>query len=286
MDGILVLNKPKGMTSFSCCNKLKHYFKEKTGHTGTLDEEVDGVLVITIGKATKLTELLMDHKKKYEAKCLLGIKTDTLDIHGDVLERQKVNSPLNIDEALESFKGEYLQIPPMYSAIKKDGKRLYELARKGIEVQRDPRLMNIYDIKRTSEIIYKNDTCSFDFTVIGSRGLYIRSLCEDIAKKLNTIGIMANLRRTMVGKYHLDDSYTLDEVLNGNYKIISLEEILSDFPKLYVKDYLIRLIKNGITLDERQITTTKPFVCYDSNGNMLALYQMVEENKYKPIIIL
>lgn len=281
MDGILVINKPKGITSFDCISILRKKLGiKKIGHTGTLDKEVTGVLVVCIGRATKLVDILVDHIKEYECNIILGIKTKTDDIYGEILEEK---TPINhtneeIDNVLNSFKGLYMQIPPMYSNVKIDGKKLYQYAVKELEVERKERPINIYDITRLSNL----ENNEFSFKVTSSKGLYVRTLCSDIAKKLNELGSMKKLIRTKLGDYSLDDAIDLDNVKESD--IIPLESVLDKFPKVEVKDYLVKLIKNGITLDNRQ-TDIKEIFAVTNNNKILALYKP-EDDVYKPIIIL
>ncbi len=281
MDGILVINKPKGITSFDCISVLRKKLGiKKIGHTGTLDKEVTGVLVVCVGKATKLVDILVDHVKEYECKMIFGIKTNTEDSYGKVLEEKtpKVHSNDEIDGVLESFKGKYMQIPPMYSNVKIDGKKLYQYAVKDIEVERKERPIDIYDIKRLSDIANNE----FSFKVTSSKGLYVRTLCSDIANKLDELGCMKELVRTKLGDYTLNDAKDLDNISESD--IITLEEVLNKFPKVEVKDYLVKLIKNGITLDNRQ-TDIKEIFTVINNNKVLALYKP-EGEVYKPVIIL
>ena len=281
MDGLIILNKPKGMTSFDCVGILRKKLGiKKIGHTGTLDKEVSGVLVICIGKATKLVDILVDHEKTYECTLKFGIKTKTDDIYGDIIEeKEPINhSNLEIDKILDSFIGDYNQIPPMYSSIKINGKKLYQYAIKDIEVDRKPRNIKIYSLKRTSNLINNE----FNFTVSSSKGLYVRTLCSDIAAKLNELGCMKELKRVKLGDYSIDESITLEDV--DESKIIPLNDVLDKFKKVEVKDYLIPLIKNGITLDHRQ-TDIKEVFAVVNNNKILALYKPVDD-VYKPVIIL
>ena len=281
MDGLIILNKPKGMTSFDCVGILRKKLGiKKIGHTGTLDKEVSGVLVICIGKATKLVDILVDHEKRYECTLKFGIKTKTDDIYGDIIEeKEPINhSNLEIDKILDSFIGDYNQIPPMYSSIKINGKKLYQYAIKDIEVDRKPRNIKIYSLKRTSNLINNE----FNFTVSSSKGLYVRTLCYDIAAKLNELGCMKELKRVKLGDYSIDESITLEDV--DESKIIPLNDVLDKFKKVEVKDYLIPLIKNGITLDHRQ-TDIKEVFAVVNNNKILALYKPVDD-VYKPVIIL
>ena len=282
MDGIIVLNKDKGMTSFDCVAILRKKLGiKKIGLTGTLDKEVSGVLVVCIGKATKLVDILVDHEKTYDCTIKLGLKTKTDDIYGEVIEEKTPNkhSEEEIDKVLDSFIGTYNQVPPMYSSIKVNGKKLYQYAVKDIEIERNARSIKIYSLKRTSYI----DDNEFNFTVNSSKGLYVRTLCSDIANKLNELGCMKELKRVKLGDYSISEAITLEEVEES--KIIPLEAVIDKFPKVEVKDYLIPLIKNGITLDNRQ-TDIKEVFAVTNNKKILALYKPVEDNKYKPVIIL
>lgn len=280
MDGILVLNKPKGMTSGDCVYQLRKILKEKKiGHTGTLDKEVDGVLVLCIGQATKLVELLMEHEKEYVGTCLLGLSSKTEDIFGEIIEKREtiVHEEKEIKEALNSFLGAYMQKPPMYSSLKVDGKKLYQYALKDIEIERKEREITIHEI---TFIDYQNN--EIKFKVKSSKGLYFRTLCVDLAKRLQEIGCMKELTRTKLGNYSINEAVNLEDV--SEEKIISLDEIIKDFPTLEVKEYLVKLIKNGITLDERQTNIQEPFVC-TYKGISLALYKPID-GVYKPVLIL
>lgn len=286
MDGIIVLNKEKGMTSNDCVIKLKRILHpSKIGHTGTLDPEVTGVLPICLGKATKLVDIMMDQKKTYLATICLGMKTETEDVFGNVIERINVSNILNINECLKSFVGEYMQTPPMYSALKHQGKRLYEYARQGINIEREPRKMHIYDIELVEDILYKDGLAYFKFRVTGSKGLYIRTLCTDIALKLGTIGCMANLVREQTGPFKLREAYTLKDISDGNYTIITIDEYFKNCPSIEVSEYMGKMVKNGIELDERQIITEDYFKVYRL-GELIAIYRPIGDNKYKPLIIL
>lgn len=196
MDGIIVVNKPSGCTSHDIVSKIRKSLKlKKVGHTGTLDPLATGVLPILLGNATKLSKYLINHDKEYVATIKLGVKTETGDIEGSIIDEQKV--PLfteeQIIEALNSFVGKQKQMPPMYSAIKVNGKKLYEYARNGEKIEVTPRDIEIYNISFLQYIDNK-----IKFKVSCSKGTYIRSLCEDIAQKLNTVGTMENLERTQV----------------------------------------------------------------------------------------
>ena len=221
---ILIVNKPKDYTSRDVVNKLSKILGiKKIGHTGTLDPMATGVLVCLTGKYTKLVDMITSLEKEYIATIKLGFKTDTLDITGNVIEE---NSNYNITkekiiEVLNSFKGKSTQTVPLYSAVHIDGKRLYEYARNGIEVELPKRDITINDI----ELLDFNDDL-IKFRVVVSKGTYIRSLIEDICVKLNVLGTMSELIRSKQGVFSIEDSYNLEDIENNSYKSISLEEVL------------------------------------------------------------
>ena len=235
MDGIMLINKGKNCTSNNVVNKVKHILNEKTGHIGTLDPNATGLLPILIGKGTKLSQYLINHDKEYEVELKLGIKTDTADAEGKIVDEREVPDNIiekeNVLNVLNSFIGKQKQVPPMYSAIKVNGKKLYEYARKNVEVEIQARDIEIYEIKLNT--INKTEK-TVAFTVKCSKGTYIRSLCEDIAEKLGTVGCMKELNRTKVGIFSIQDSITVEELekystdkekLNGY--LIKIESIFS-----------------------------------------------------------
>ena len=211
-DGLLLVDKAPDWTSFDVVNFLKNRFNiPKIGHCGTLDPAATGLLVVVCGRFTRLSSKLSSDSKVYQTKLLLGVKTDTDDMEGNIIEERPLDG-LDADKvkaAIESFIGDSMQIPPMVSAIKKDGKKLYELARKGIEVEREPRPIHISKID-----IHSIELPEADFTVYCSKGTYIRSLCADIGTKLGTVGTLKNLRRTASGKFSIKDAITLDKLKN------------------------------------------------------------------------
>ena len=236
MDGIIVINKPIGCTSYNIVYRVKKIFKEKVGHTGTLDPLATGVLPILIGKGTKLSNYLMEHDKEYIATLKLGKKTDTLDAEGKVIEEREVDDNIfnkdKIDEVLNKFIGKIEQIPPLYSAIKVNGKKLYEYARNGQNVEVKPRQVEIYKINLLN---IDKEQKEIKFKVNCSKGTYIRTLCLDIAEKLGSIGYMSSLQRTRVGRFKIENSVTIDELEKNeqnneflNKNLISIEEIFID----------------------------------------------------------
>ena len=254
MDGIIVINKEKEYTSHDVVAKLKKKLNiSKVGHTGTLDPNATGVLPILIGKGTKFSKYLINHDKIYEVELELGKKTDTADIEGKVIEEENVDEKYikeNLLQVLESFVGKQEQIPPMYSAIKKNGKKLYEYARAGEKVDIEPRKIEIYKID-----LNKYDKNIITFVVSCSKGTYIRSLCEDIAEKLNTVGYMKNLKRLQVGEFNIKDAVYIDKIdlKNVNEHLITLEEILRGIPCINLGEKKLKLFLNGVQLTANNI---------------------------------
>ena len=259
MNGIIIINKPKGCTSHDIVYKVKKLFNEKVGHTGTLDPMAEGVLPILIGKGTLLSKYLINHDKKYIVKLQLGIKTDTADSEGNMIEEHQVNTELlneeNIRQILKSFIGKQEQIPPIYSAIKVNGKKLYEYARKGQEVELKPRQIEIYDMKL---IKYSIEEKQIEFEVFCGKGTYIRSLCEDIAKKFETVGYMKELKRIQVGDFKIENSITIDELEKNisneeflNNQIISIEKLFDEKNSIELDDRKLQLFLNGVKLTQK-----------------------------------
>ncbi len=266
MDGIIIINKEKEYTSHDVVAKLKKKLNiSKVGHTGTLDPNATGVLPILIGKGTKFSKYLINHDKIYEVELELGKKTDTADIEGKVIEEKKVDEKYikeNLLQVLASFIGKQEQIPPMYSAIKKNGKKLYEYARAGEKVEVEARKIEIYKID-----LNKYDNNIISFVVSCSKGTYIRSLCEDIAEKLNTVGYMKNLKRLQVGEFNIKDAVYIDDINleNVDEHLITLEEILRETPYINLSEKKIKLFLNGVQL-----------TCNNKDG----LYKIYVANKF------
>ena len=283
MDGFFIVNKPKGITSFGVCNKIKHLTGEKhVGHTGTLDPDTTGVLVVGVGKACKLMSLLNEHDKEYETTIMLGKSSDTLDISGNILEDVKTNiSNDNILNAIDSLSKKESQVPPMYSAIKVNGKKMYELAREGKSVELKERNVKIYsyDVKKIYEI---DGYQAIDIRISVSKGFYVRSFARDLGEILGVPSLMYELKRISAGEYNINDSILLDNIKVED--LISID-LMFDFEKLYVNDFIAKLAKNGVAFDERQIITDKPFKIFNNNS-LIAIYEPVGDKKYKPIVIL
>ena len=251
MNGIVIINKSKGYTSHDIVAKVKKITGEKVGHTGTLDPLATGVLPLLIGKGTLCSKYLMNHDKTYKVVLKLGIKKSTGDEEGDILQQEVVDEEILEEEkvrtTLKSFLGEQEQIPPIYSAIKVNGKKLYEYARKGQQVEIQPRKITIYDIQ-----LLKIDKANleFQFEVSCSKGTYIRSLCEDIAEKMGTIGYMKELQRTRVGTFTIDQSIPLEDLNEENVEehIITVENLFKDLKNIDLNEKKLQLFLNGVKL--------------------------------------
>lgn len=252
MDGILNVYKPQGMTSFAVVARVKKFCGTKrVGHAGTLDPMATGVLPLLIGKAAVMQEKLSDHDKTYIAGIRLGISTDTGDVTGKTLEQSHVNvTDIQFENAAKSFVGKIMQIPPMYSAIQIDGKRLYDLARQGLEVERQAREIEIYSLDVLSR---QNDT-DFIMRVSCSKGTYIRTLCEDIGKKLGVPSCMYSLERTVCGNFTKEEAVELEELekLFGEgktqeieKKLLPVEPLFSHLPKVVLPEFYTKLCLNG-----------------------------------------
>lgn len=281
MDGILLINKEAGVTSRDVVNVIsKHLNIKKVGHTGTLDPMATGVLVICIGKATKLVDIITDHDKEYIAEVTLGIKTDTLDITGNIIEEEKCFKTRDeIIDVLNNMIGEYEQEVPIYSAVKIKGKKLYEYARNNEKVELPKRLVNIKELSLASDIQYINDKVVFSIKCLVSKGTYIRSLINDIAQKLNTIGVMSKLVRTKQGNFILEDCITIDEFIKDNYQIKPIKEVLIDYPQMKVDKNLEKDIKNGKIINNNYGCPKILFISAD--GQELALYHESPSDKGK-----
>jgi len=275
INGIIAVNKPKGLTSRDVVNEIQKSLNTKAGHTGTLDPMAEGVLVVCLGKASKLVDLLTSMQKEYIAEVTLGLETDTLDIEGKVLKEDNKHITKNqIEEALNFFTTTYKQEVPKYSAVKVNGKRLYEYARNNQEVTLPKKEITIYDLKLLN---YKNENNKIVFTIYTkvSKGTYIRSLIRDIAHHLNTLGTMSKLTRISQGNFKIENTYTLEEIKNNNYKIISIQDAL-DIKIVKVNDELKQKIINGqkLNMDYDQV------LFIDNNSNELAIYKK-ENNELK-----
>lgn len=275
MDGIIVINKPKGITSREVVNKVcKLLNTKKVGHTGTLDPIATGVLVLCVGKATKLVETLTSNDKEYVATVKLGILTDTLDTDGTIIEKKCVNLDKDkLVNVLNSFIGTYNQEVPIYSAVKVNGKKLYEYARAKKEVTIPKRMV---EIKKIKLIEFGNDYYKFNVTV--SKGTYIRSLIKDINDKLGVIGVMSDLVRTKQGKFSINNSYTLENMENNNYNVLTITDVLKDENCVIISNTMFEKVKNGALINNEYNTSMVTFIYNDS---VIAIYKIYDKDKSK-----
>ena len=251
MNGIILIDKPKEYTSHDVVSVIKKISKEKVGHTGTLDPNATGVLPLLIGKATGISKYLINHDKTYIATLKLGVKTDTADVEGNIIEEKEVPelSEEVVIKSLNSMVGKQIQVPPIYSAIKVNGKKLYEYAREGKTVEVKGRDIEIYNMKLL-ELNLKDAEVIFEISC--SKGTYIRTVCESIAENLNTVGYMKELRRIKVGEFDIKDSINIEDIKNNEKllegKIITIEEFFKNKEKIELNDKELQLFLNGVML--------------------------------------
>ena len=256
MNGIILIDKPKEYTSHDVVAIIKKISKEKVGHTGTLDPNATGVLPLLVGKATGISKYLINHDKTYIATIKLGIKTDTADIEGNIIEEKEIPelSEEIVVKVLNDMIGKQTQVPPMYSAIKVNGKKLYEYARQGKIVEIKGRDIEIYNMKLV-ELNLKEAEVVFEISC--SKGTYIRTVCENIAEHLNTVGYMKELRRVKVGEFEIKDSISIEDIKNNEKileeKVISIEKFFYDNEKLELNDKELQLFLNGVMLTKQNI---------------------------------
>lgn len=275
MDGVLIVNKEKGVTSRDVVNKIcKILNTKKVGHTGTLDPIATGVLVVCVGKATKLVEILTSEDKEYIATVKLGVLTDTLDTDGKVLEEKDVFiKKEDLVRALNSFVGFYDQEVPIYSAVKINGKKLYEYARSNIKVDLPKRRV---EIKKIELLEFNKD--HYKFKVLVSKGTYIRSLIKDINDKLKIIGSMSDLIRTKQGDFDIKDSYTISEINDSKYNLLTVTDVLKDENCVIIDDTLFKVVKNGGLIDN---VYNKSFVTFIYNEKVVSIYKSYEKDNSK-----
>ncbi len=300
MNGIIPLWKPKGMTSHDCVAIIRKLFKtKKVGHTGTLDPAVEGVLIICINQATRLVSIFQEESKEYVAELSLGKSTTTEDQTGEIVKSKSVSNELTlneIDAVIQSFIGEIVQVPPMYSAIRVDGKRLYEYAREGIAVNRPERTVTINHIKRLSSELNRiaDDDVRFHININCSSGTYIRTLCVDIGEQLGYPAHMSYLERTKQGYFNKDETVTLDEVREKveagqeSDVLLSIDDALRNIDSLIIDDEVTYQFKHGQVLDiPLNLKGKSLFKIYTKNGQLIALYEQhpTKQNKMKPFTV-
>lgn len=282
MNGIIVINKPKDYTSRDIVNIVsKKLNTKKVGHTGTLDPLATGVLVLPIGRALKVSELLTSNTKEYIAEVILGYETDMLDITGTEIKR---NIPSVTKEellkVLKSYIGKYNQEIPLYSAVKVGGKKLYEYARSGTPVIPPSKEVEVYSLELISDLKHIKGAVEFTIRCEVSKGTYIRSLIRDIAYSLNTYGTMKNLIRTRQGIFTLKDAYTLKDIEENKYKLLSIKECLPNIKTTVIEEPLLTKVKNGMVLDK--FFEENMSLLLDKEGKEIAIYIASGDNKVKP----
>ncbi len=293
MNGIIIIDKEPGFTSHDVVAKLRGICgQKKIGHTGTLDPAAVGVLPVCLGSGTKLCDMLADRDKEYVAELLLGVETDTQDMTGEVLRRRPPEvSGEEIRRVCKAFEGDYEQIPPMYSALKVNGKKLYELAREGKEVERKARPVKISELE-----ILKIELPVVSFRAVCSKGTYIRTLCADIGEKLNCGGCMQSLKRTRVGQFRLEDALRLEEVRRlkdeGRLEevLLPVDSVFEDCPVLHVNGESVRFLDNGNavlpeqTVEKRLYGPEQRVRFYRPDGSFAGIYAYdADRRRYRPV---
>lgn len=269
MDGILLVKKEANMTSHDVVFKLRKILgTKKIGHTGTLDPNVTGLLVVLVGKACKVLPYLEDTDKEYEGRLILGKMSTTEDIWGDIIEEKEITPIANFEEVLQSFQGKQKQLPPMISSIKVNGRKLYEYARNNEEVERPLRDVTFYKLESLND-------CTYEFRVQCSSGTYMRSLCRDIGYKTGNLAIMAELERTRVGSFKNEEASTLEEISNGSYTLHTIAEALAYLPA--VRNANLVDVRHGKTL---MLNREEPLLAIYDEDEVIAIYEK-KERYYK-----
>jgi len=302
MNGILNIFKPKGISSYQTVKEVRNILNiPKAGHTGTLDPSASGVLLICIGQATKIAEFLVGMKKHYQGEMILGISTDSQDSEGKIIQKREVKTDINkkrIKDIFQKYEGTICQMPPMFSAAHYKGKRLYHLARKGIEVKRNPKKVKIYQLNLINFNKKVNPIVKFE--VICSKGTYVRTLCNDIGDELGCGAHLSNLIRKKVGNFNIEDSLNLKELKKdktlGKRYLISIDSALEELNKITVKSEATTTVLNGGVISSEQIveipeglkTGKNKFVkMFDVKGNLLSIGTSIKENGknifFKPV---
>ena len=281
LNGFLVIDKPSNYTSRDVVNIVSKYFHtKKVGHTGTLDPLATGILIITLGKYTKLTELVTNYDKEYIAQLTLGIQTDTYDIEGKIIKEKNAShiTKQEIKDCLNHFIGPQIQEVPIYSAVKVNGKKLYNYARNNEEVILPKKNINIKNITLLSDPTQTNNKINFAIKCQVTKGTYIRSLVNDIGNYLSTGAIMTALRRTKQGSFTLTDAYTLDEITKGKYKILKIKDVIKNIQIIKIDNTNASKIKNGNIIENKYNTNMCLFI--DDQNNEIAIYQTTQDKLY------
>jgi len=299
MNGVLNIFKPKGISSFKVVKEVRNILGvNKAGHTGTLDPSASGVLLVCLGQATKIVKFITELKKHYIGEMILGISTTTQDSEGEIIQRKKVNTYIDekiINSVFQKYKGTISQIPPMFSSVHYKGKRLYHLARKGIEVKRNPRKIKIYQLNLINFVKRKNPIIKFE--VECSKGTYIRTLCNDIGNELGCGAYLSNLVRKGIGNFNIENSLKLEDLKKnptlGEKYLISIDSVLKDLERITIKAEEIKTIMNGGIISKRQIIKnqeeptikeSKLIKILDAQGNLLAIGLQIIKNREDIII--
>lgn len=279
IDGVLLVDKPYKMTSQDAITKVKKILNvKKIGHAGTLDPLATGLLVVLLGDATKLSNYLLEESKEYIASIVIGETTETLDLESEVCKHVDVEKLDNVDEVLNSFVGDFQFTPPIYSAIKVDGRKLYDIARSGQTVELEKRNAKIFEIERTSEIEYINKTCVFSFRCKVSKGTYVRSLCEEIGKRFGYPAYMSNLRRTKSGKMSLENSNTIEDLMDGKYYLTSMLNAIGEKKVVHINDAIFKRVNNGMKIILKSCTDEEVFLAY--KNNLVGIYVKNEDVEF------
>ncbi len=282
MNGLVVVNKEKNMTSFDVVREIKKIFHtKKVGHLGTLDPLAQGVLVVTVNDATKLAQFIENVDKEYVVTIIIGMETSTGDLEGEVTSKKEVQfiEKKQLIDTLNHFLGKSMQIPPMYSAIKKNGKKLYEYARKGLSIEVEPREIEVKRIELMSDPVYVNQQCEFSFKVVVSKGTYIRSLCKDIANALGYPGCMKELIRTRNGKFSIENASTLEQIKEEKFHFISMLDALGDAYPMIEDEKIALKAKNGCKIalcDVEEYLHGEKCFAIKKNNQLLAIYEFVD----------
>lgn len=286
MDGIINVYKTKGMSSHDVVNQIRRIFNTKqVGHTGTLDLNAEGVLVVCLNQATKLVQFLESDIKKYRCELIIGISTDTYDITGQVI-KEVPNPCVNIDDLLKtihSFQGKQLQMPPIYSAIKVKGKKLYDYALNNQEVQITPREIEIFDLQVTSELKKIENYLVIEFETVVSKGTYIRSLCHDIGEKLGIPCTMGNLLRLQSGIFRLENANKIEEIQNGKYNLVDMKDAIFNLEKIDLSNNLdlLHKVNNGMKISIKSFDKLYDKFVVTGNDKLLAIYEYCVKDGFK-----
>ncbi|MTV81280.1 tRNA pseudouridine(55) synthase TruB [Secundilactobacillus folii] len=293
MDGIIPLYKERGMTSHDCVNQIRNILHmKKVGHSGTLDPNVDGVLPICVGSATKVVDYLMTHRKVYRGSVTLGFSTETEDLDGPEIDRVVMDKPVDdakIDAVMAKMVGELKQVPPMFSAVKVNGRKLYEYARRGQSVERPVRTVTISAFDRTarSHFDVETGTQTFDFEVVCSKGTYVRTLAVEVGAKLGVPAVMSALTRIESGGFKLEETISLAKVKSqfeqgSDNFLYPIDRVLSEYPTVEIADDIWAVVQHGVWLLPDEVGSSAPVISLKYNGQIKCLYQLVK-NRYKPL---